>query len=73
MIELIVKTGISVNVHFIPLPMLTLFKNLGYDIEDFPVSRENYSCEISLPIYPQLTDDQVITIVEAIAEAYNSL
>ena len=61
---------VSVNVHFIPMPMLTLFKNLGYKIEDYPQAYQNYSQEISLPIYPQLTDEQVDFICESIEKAY---
>ena len=38
--------NISVNVHFTPMPLLTLFKNLGYDILDYPVSYDNYSRDI---------------------------
>ena len=64
------ETGVSVNVHFIPMPMLTLFKNLGYDIENYPVAYDNYSREISLPIYPQLSDEQVDFISQTIEEAY---
>ena len=52
-IEEITQKGVAVNVHFIPMPMLTVFKNLGYKIEDYPVAYDNYSREISLPIYPQ--------------------
>ena len=55
-IEEITGTGISVNVHFIPMPMLTVFRNLGYKIENYPEAYNNYSREISLPIYPQLTN-----------------
>lgn len=69
-IEEITKAGISVNVHFIPMPMLTLFKGLGYEIGDFPVSFNNYSREISLPIYPQLTYEQIDFIVNNIENAY---
>ncbi|MBK7132473.1 MAG: DegT/DnrJ/EryC1/StrS family aminotransferase, partial [Bacteroidales bacterium] len=70
MIDLISKNGIAVNVHFIPMPMLTLFRNLGYRIENYPIAYDNYSREISLPIYPQLTDEQVKYIVEKIIESY---
>ena len=73
MIEAISKTGVAVNVHFIPMPMLSLFKNLGYRVADYPVAYDNYSREISLPIYPQLTTEQVNFIIEAVANAYNSL
>jgi dTDP-4-amino-4,6-dideoxygalactose transaminase len=52
------EEGISANVHFVPLPLLTLFRNLDYDISEFPMSFKNYSEEISLPIYPQLSDEQ---------------
>jgi dTDP-4-amino-4,6-dideoxygalactose transaminase len=62
-------TGVAVNVHFIPMPMLTAFKNLGYNISDYPVSYNNYSREISLPIYPQLSDEAVEYICSAIQKA----
>jgi dTDP-4-amino-4,6-dideoxygalactose transaminase len=65
----IAAKGISVNVHFIPLPMLTLFKNMGYSIEDFPNSYQQYSSEISLPIYPGLSDSNVHYIVNNIVDA----
>lgn len=70
MIDFITKKGVSVNVHFIPMPMLTLFRDLGYKIEDYPQTYQNYSVEISLPIYPQLTDVEVAYICEVVEEAY---
>lgn len=73
MMELIAADGVSVNVHFIPMPMLTLFKNLGYKIEDYPVTYDNYSREISLPIYPQLTDEQVDYICHSVLKAYEKV
>ena len=62
-IDQLVSRGITVNVHFIPMPMLTYFKSIGFRIEDFPNSYAQYACEISLPIYPQLTDVQVDYII----------
>ncbi len=59
--------GVSVNVHFIPMPLLTLFRNLGYKIEDYPNTYKQYSCEISLPIYPQLTTDQIAVVCQTVA------
>jgi dTDP-4-amino-4,6-dideoxygalactose transaminase len=67
------KRGIAANVHFIPMPMLSLFKNLGYKIENYPVAYDNYTREISLPIYPQLTNLQINYIVEKVAESYYSV
>jgi dTDP-4-amino-4,6-dideoxygalactose transaminase len=65
----ITQKGIAVNVHFIPLPMLTLFKNMGFNMTDFPVAYDNYSREITLPVYPQLTNEEVDMVLEAVEEA----
>lgn len=67
------KQQVAVNVHFIPLPMLTLFREMGYKIEDYPQAYENYHHEISLPCYPQLTDEQVQCVVDTVAEAYHTV
>jgi dTDP-4-amino-4,6-dideoxygalactose transaminase len=72
-IEEITQKGVAVNVHFIPMPMLTVFKNLGYKIEDYPVAYDNYSREISLPIYPQLTNEQIDYICEAVLVSYKKV
>jgi dTDP-4-amino-4,6-dideoxygalactose transaminase len=72
-IEEITQKGVAVNVHFIPMPMLTVFKNLGYKIEDYPVAYDNYSREISLPIYPQLTNEQVEYICEVVLACYRKV
>lgn len=72
-IEEITQMGVAVNVHFIPMPMLTVFKNLGYKIEDYPVAYDNYSREISLPIYPQLTNEQIDYICEAVLTSYKKV
>jgi dTDP-4-amino-4,6-dideoxygalactose transaminase len=68
-IEEITKKGVAVNVHFIPMPMLTVFKNLGFKIENYPVAYNSYSREISLPIYPQLTNDQVMYICKVVLDS----
>ena len=67
------EKGISVNVHFIPMPMLTYFKELGYNIEDHPMAYNNYINEISLPIYPQLTNEQVDLVANTVINAYNKV
>ncbi len=72
-IELISKEGVAVNVHFQPLPLLTLFKEKGYDIKDYPVAFKNYKGEISLPIYPQLETKQLKYIVETVAKSVESV
>ncbi len=72
-IEEIYEKGVSVNVHFVPLPMLTLFKNLGYSIENYSKSYSIYTSEISLPIYPQLTDVQLEKIIDTFINACNKI
>lgn len=70
MLVYIAEDEVSVNVHFIPMPMLTLFKDLGYKMEDYPKSYDNFSREISLPIYPQITSEQIEFICNSIEKAY---
>ena len=57
------------NVHFIPLPMLTLFRDLGYDIKDYPQAYQNYAHEISLPCYPQLNEEMTACVTQTVINA----
>ncbi|ATP56093.1 capsular biosynthesis protein [Pedobacter ginsengisoli] len=72
-IECLVNWGVIVNVHFIPMPMLTYFKSIGYSIENYPNSYKQYSCEISLPIYPQLSEPEVEFIIESVIGAVHQI
>ncbi|MDB1941155.1 DegT/DnrJ/EryC1/StrS aminotransferase family protein [Clostridium tertium] len=64
LIQRLAEKGISTNVHFKPLPMFTLYKNLGYKIEDYPNAYAQYANEISLPVYStlELSDVEYIAI-----------
>ena len=65
--EIIVKmeeVGVSTNVHYKPLPLLTAYKNLGFDISDYPNAYHLFENEISLPIYSTLTTEEVAYIIE---------
>ncbi len=53
-IQILAEKGIATNVHYKPLPMLTLYKNLGYDIKDYPNAYAMYENEITLPVYSTL-------------------
>jgi dTDP-4-amino-4,6-dideoxygalactose transaminase len=64
---------VIVNVHFIPMPMLTYFKSIGYAIENYPNSYKQFACEISLPIYPQLSDPEVDFIIESVIGAVHQV
>jgi dTDP-4-amino-4,6-dideoxygalactose transaminase len=73
MIEHITASGVSVNVHFQPLPLLTVFRDRGYIILDYPIAHDSYAREISLPIYPELDSAKINYIVNAVVSAYHSL
>jgi dTDP-4-amino-4,6-dideoxygalactose transaminase len=65
-IKEIFDKDVSVNVHFIPVPMMSYYKGLGYDIKNYPVTFDNYSREISLPVYYDLIDEQIKTVINAV-------
>ena len=58
------EAGIATNVHFKPLPMHTAYKNLGFDINDYPNAFEMYHNEITLPLHTCLTDEQVGYVID---------
>jgi dTDP-4-amino-4,6-dideoxygalactose transaminase len=60
---------VSVNVHFIPLPLLTAYKKRGYDMSDYPETYKKYASEISLPVYFDLSDEQVGMVIQAVKNA----
>ncbi len=69
--EIIVKMeerGISTNVHYKPLPLLTAYRNLGFDIEDYPNAYHLFENELSLPIYSTLSDEEVEYISKNLLE-----
>lgn len=72
-IQAIFDHDVAVNVHFQPLPLLTAYKNLGYQIADYPNALDNYSREISLPVYYDLTDAQVQTVIAAVCASVEKI
>ena len=65
--EIIIKMaekGIATNVHYKPLPMMTAYKNLGFDIENYPNAYDYYVNEVTLPLYTRLTDEEVDYIID---------
>ena len=58
------ERGIACNVHYKPLPMLTAYKKLGFDIKNYPNAFDFYKNEITLPLYSKLTDEQVDYIIK---------
>lgn len=63
-IKKMAELGVACNVHYKPLPMHTAYKNLGFDIKDYPNAYNNFKNEITLPLHTCLTDEQVEYVVE---------
>ncbi|WP_106460400.1 DegT/DnrJ/EryC1/StrS family aminotransferase [Anaerococcus sp. Marseille-P3915] len=62
-IEEMAKAGIACNVHYKPLPLLTAYKNLGFDIKNYPNAYKRYENEITLPLHTKLTDEEVDYVI----------
>ena len=65
--EIIVKMaerGIATNVHYKPLPMMTAYKALGFDIKDYPNAYAHFVNEITLPLHTRLTDEEIEYIID---------
>lgn len=67
-IEGLAERGVAANVHYKPLPLLTAYKKMGFDIAAFPNAYEMYANEVSLPLHTGLTDGDVAYILESLRE-----
>jgi dTDP-4-amino-4,6-dideoxygalactose transaminase len=68
LIEKMAEKGIATNVHYKPLPMHTAYKNLGFDIKDYPNAFDMYKNEVTLPLHTLLTDEDIEYVVSGIKE-----
>lgn len=68
-IQSVFAQDVAVNVHFVPLPMFSFYRQLGYRIEDYPRAFELYSREISLPVYYDLTDEMIDRVTDVLVQA----
>lgn len=67
-IEQMAERGIACNVHYKPLPMMTAYKNLGFDIANYPNAYAQYANEVTLPLHTRLSDEDVEYITENLLE-----
>ena len=72
-IDKISNMEVAVNVHFIPLPLLSFYKGIGFEMGNYPVAFDNYSREITLPLYFNLTDENIKTVLNALIESVESV
>ena len=68
LIEKMAAAGIACNVHYKPLPMLSAYRNLGFNISDFPNTYQYYIEEVTLPLHTKLSDEEVEYIIETFKE-----
>jgi dTDP-4-amino-4,6-dideoxygalactose transaminase len=74
--EVIVKMaerGIACNVHYKPLPMMTAYKALGFDIKNYPNAYDMFHNEVTLPLHTRLTDDMVEYVISNYVDIIKSL
>lgn len=72
-IEMMGSKGVACNVHYKPLAMLTAYKNLGFDIEDYPNSYNQYKNQITLPLHTLLSDEDIDYVIESLRECLDEL
>lgn len=72
-IEMMAERGIATNVHYKPLPMMTAYKSLGFDIKDYPNAFHLFENEITLPLNTRMTDEDVEYVMENFVEIVKSL
>lgn len=68
-IQRIFDKDVSVNVHFKPVPLLSYYAGLGYNLNDYPVAKKLWESEISLPVYASLSEAQVSLVINAVLES----
>jgi dTDP-4-amino-4,6-dideoxygalactose transaminase len=73
MITKMAERGVACNVHYKPLPMMTAYKNLGFDIADYPSAYAQYENEVTLPLHTRLTDEDVEYVISNFVDIIKSL
>jgi len=68
-IQKIFDRDVAVNVHFIPLPMMSFYKNMAFKMVDYPVTYDNFSREISLPVFYDLSNEQLAIVTKAVRDS----
>lgn len=72
-IQEIFNQDVSVNVHYKPLPLLSYYKSLSYKMTDYPVAKEMWETEITLPVFYDLSEEQINRVIEVVINAVNKI
>ena len=73
LIDLMAQKGVATNVHYKPLPMLTAYKNLGFNIKNFKNAYDMYKNEITLPLHTLLTDEDVNYVISSFKDCLKAI
>ena len=68
-IKKMAENGVSANVHYKPLPLLTAYKNLGFSIDEYPNAYRRFENMITLPLFSRMTDEQAVFVIEQLSKA----
>lgn len=72
-IQEIFNHDVSVNVHYKPLPLLSYYKSLEYNMDDYPVANKLWISEISLPVFYDITEEQIDRVIEVVVKSVNKV
>ncbi len=72
-IEKMAESGVATNVHYKPLPMMTAYKSLGFDIKDYPNAYHLFENEITLPLNTKMTQEDVKYVIENFVDIVKNL
>ena len=72
-IEQMAERGIATNVHYKPLPMMTAYKALGFDIKDYPNAYNMFVNELTLPLNTKMSDEDVDYVIENFVDIVSKL
>ena len=73
LIQRMAEDGVGTNVHYKPLPLLSAYANLGFDIKDYPNAYAHFANEITLPLNTRMTDEELDYVCESFARRYREL
>ena len=73
LIQRMADAGVSTNVHYKPLPLLSAYANLGFDIEHYPNAYAHFANEITLPLNTRMTDEELDYVCEVFSSCYDRL
>ena len=73
LIQCMAEEGVGTNVHYKPLPLLSAYANLGFDIKDYPNAYAHFANEITLPLNTRMTDEELAYVCDTFAHCYDQL